>query len=178
MNPLSRFVYTCITLKCVLAATVIPSNKSYNWDWGNGFSETHRSNLVTNTWKLPGDYNITLTVLDSLGNKSVSTQLITITKPDTVVISTIKHDTIAYNFQYPNKILQGFYIDSTFKATDGYNLVAVSWIGRLFKKPDGTFDAYITSVSALGSSTYSINQMQFKGNYPDIYIAIRALNTP
>ncbi len=73
-GPVATFTYTCKDQgnahQCAFDASGSTSSSeivSYQWDWGNGRSETKKKPTVRNTWKEPGTYVVTLRVTDAHG---------------------------------------------------------------------------------------------------------------
>ncbi len=77
-GPVATFTVTCKDQgnahQCAFDASGSTSGSkiaSYQWDWGNGRSETKKHPTVRNTWKEPGTYLVTLTVTDEHGQTAV-----------------------------------------------------------------------------------------------------------
>ena len=84
--PVARFTISCPTLRCTVDGSTSTDDVgivSYNWNWGNGRSETHTGPTATNTWAAPGDYDVTLKVTDGGGLTNSLTKRVTIPTPTT-----------------------------------------------------------------------------------------------
>lgn len=95
-RPTSRFTYKCEAaplLRCTFTSSSLGNPNRYVWDWADGRTETKTQPTATNTWSAPGSYRVKLTVYDSVGASSYSTQLIVlpvVAKPAPAVV----HDTV------------------------------------------------------------------------------------
>jgi PKD repeat protein len=107
-RPTSRFTYKCDpapALRCTFRSTSLGNPSVLEWDWADGRKDirTARSTdtlwkSLANIWTAPGSYRVRLTVTDSIGGTSYSTQLVTVpiassatSKADTVrIVDTVK----------------------------------------------------------------------------------------
>jgi PKD repeat protein len=83
LPPISSFVWSCVTPavphQCTFDAGGSTDDNgivSYQWDWGNGRSETRVGKIAKNTWATSGFLPVTLTVKDTKGQTNSSQQLI------------------------------------------------------------------------------------------------------
>lgn len=87
-RPTSSFTYACDRaplLRCTFASTSLGNPNRFTWSWGDGRTESHTQPSATNTWSTPGTYSVRLTVTDSIGGVSYSTQQVTVPKVCTCV---------------------------------------------------------------------------------------------
>lgn len=119
-RPTSKFVYSCDPaplLRCSFTSVSVGKPVKLVWNWGDGRTETHTDSIARNTWAAPGTYTVRLTVTDSIGGSSYSTQKITLPPSQLVRVDTVtitKHDTIAMLVALPTPLptMSGIYVDS------------------------------------------------------------------
>jgi len=84
LPPTAKFTYNCSQAaahQCVFDASTSSDDvgiASYRWDWGNGRSETKTVSTSRNTWASAGSYLVTLTVTDTKGQQSSTSQSVAI----------------------------------------------------------------------------------------------------
>jgi len=84
LPPTAKFTWNCAGLlprQCVFDASTSTDDigiASYRWDWGNGRSETKVGPTSKNTWSASGTYSVTLTVTDTKGQQSSTSQSVVV----------------------------------------------------------------------------------------------------
>lgn len=103
-RPTSRFVVQCQpapSLSCTFTSVSDGSPIKAVWLWGDGRSDARirRSGdstwrTVKNAWSAPGRYHVRLTVMDSIGGNSYSTQWVDVPRICACVDTVRIHDTV------------------------------------------------------------------------------------
>jgi hypothetical protein len=69
---------------------------SYTWDFGDGNITATANPVVTHVYSLPGDYNVTLTILDSEGLTCSTSKLVEALHHDVAVVDVVPYRSWAY----------------------------------------------------------------------------------
>lgn len=81
--PVARFSVSCPTTQCAFDASASTDDAGivrYDWNWGNGHTESHNAPTAKNTFSA-GTYDVTLTVTDAVGAKGSLTRTIAVGAP-------------------------------------------------------------------------------------------------
>jgi PKD repeat protein len=82
--PVANFTFTCSTTiahQCSFDGSSSTDDHGvtmYNWNWGNGRSESHVGATAKNTWSSAGTFSVTLTVTDAGGLTNAITKQVVV----------------------------------------------------------------------------------------------------